>query len=145
MISASTPHLRSRLWRSDLHTQGVDGWAASRRARGHAHVDALVRRGSRPEPGSPGPGLTSPLFLTPSRRWSRHALRGTAEPSGPVGRQDGQGTRVLIKLREFGFGGRLTYKTDDDTRRHYHRGIYVSQAGTTTFDDRRQEWHVRAE
>jgi len=48
--------------------------------------------------------------------------------------------RVLVALRELGFGGRLSYKTDDDTRKGtYGRGaaIYVSQPGSLDFENRR--------
>jgi len=47
--------------------------------------------------------------------------------------------RVLAGLRELGVSWRLSYKTDDATLAgRYGDGsaIYVSQPGTTTFDDR---------
>jgi hypothetical protein len=49
--------------------------------------------------------------------------------------------RVLAALRALGFGGLLSYKSDEATRaRIYGKGtaIYVSQAGSLEFEDRRQ-------
>lgn len=48
--------------------------------------------------------------------------------------------RVLVALRELGFTGRLSYKTDADTGKgNYSEGVsvYVSQPGSMDFEDRR--------
>jgi hypothetical protein len=49
--------------------------------------------------------------------------------------------RVLVALRELGIGGRLSYKSDETTLQGtYGRGtaIYVSQPGSSDFEDRRR-------